>query len=77
MTKNNVLVSGLLGEQSRMEMMVPHRAKESPKTSEGLPVSLPFSIQVKQDNTKDIRIRNRRLELKKTVIHQRQIPGQN
>ena len=43
--KNNALVSGLLGYQFRLEMMVPPRAKESPKTSEGIPVSLPVSIQ--------------------------------
>ena len=48
MDKNNALVSGLLGEQFRMEMMVPQRAKESNKTSEGLPVSLPVSIQRKK-----------------------------
>ena len=38
MTENNALVSGLLGEQFRMEMMVPQRAKEAPKTSEGITV---------------------------------------
>ena len=52
MTDNNALVSGLLGEQFRLEMMVPQRYKESPKTSEGLPVSLSVSIQGKQENTK-------------------------
>ena len=77
MAENNVLVSGLLGEQFRMEMMVPQRSKEAPKTSEGLPVSLSFSIQGKQENMKYRRSRNSRVELKKTVIHQRQIPGQN
>ena len=45
MTNNDALVSGLLGENFRLEMVVPKRAKESPKTLEGLPVSLPFSIQ--------------------------------
>ena len=69
MTKNNALVSALLGEQFRLEMMVPQRSKESPKTSEGLPVSLPFSIQGKQDNKKDRSSRNSRTELKKTVIY--------
>ena len=47
MTKNNALVSGLLGEKFRLEMMVPKRPKETPKTSEGLPVSLLVSIQEK------------------------------
>ena len=36
MTENNALVSGILGEQFRLEMMVPQRAKEEPKISEGL-----------------------------------------
>ena len=47
MTDNNALVSGLLGEKFRLEMMVPKRAKETPKKSEGLPVSLLVSIQEK------------------------------
>ena len=76
-TKNNALVSGLLGETFRLEMMVLQRAKEAPKTSEGLPVSLQFSIQGKQDNMKDISSRNSRVELKKAVIHQNQILGQH
>ena len=42
MTKNNALVIGILGEKFRLEMIVPQRAKESPKTSEGLLVSLPL-----------------------------------
>ena len=55
--------------------MVPQRAKEALKTSEGLPVSFPVSIQGKQENTKEIVIRNLRVELKNKIIHQRQIPG--
>ena len=43
-TNNNYLVSGLLGEKFRLEMMIPQRDKESTKTSEGLPVSLPVSL---------------------------------
>ena len=77
MTKNNALVSGLLGEQFRMEMMVPQRSKEAPKTSEGLPVSFPVKIQGKQDNVEDRGSRSSRVELKKMVIHQRQIPGKH
>ena len=38
MTENNALVSGLLGEQFRLEMMVPQISKKSPRISEGLPV---------------------------------------
>ena len=45
---NNNLVSGLLGEKFKLEMMVPKRAKEAPKKSERLPVLFPVSIQVKQ-----------------------------
>ena len=33
-TKNNALVSGLLGEQFRLEMMVPQRSKEAPTKPE-------------------------------------------
>ena len=71
MTKNNALVDGLLGEQFRMEMIVPQRSKEAPKTSEGLPVSFPVSIQVKQENMEYRGSRNIRVELKRTVTHQR------
>ena len=31
MTYKNALVSGLLGEQLKLEMMVPQRSKEAPK----------------------------------------------
>ena len=44
MTDNNALVSRLLGEQFRLDKMVPKRYKEAPKTSEELPFSLPVSI---------------------------------
>ena len=77
MNYNNDLVSGLLVENFRLDMMVPQRAKESPKISEGLPFLLPVSIQEKQDNTEDRGIRSIRVELNKTEIHQRQILGQH
>ena len=41
MNDNNALLSGILVDQLNMDMMVPQRAKEAPKTSEGLPVSSP------------------------------------
>ena len=44
-TNKNALVSGLLGEQFRIETMVSQISKEATKKSEGLPVSLPVSIQ--------------------------------
>ena len=47
MTENNELVSGILGEQFMMEMMVTQISKEAPKTPEGLPVSMLVSIQGK------------------------------
>ena len=77
MNDNNVLVIGLLGEKFRLEMMVPKISKEAPKTSEGLPVSLSVAIQEKHNHMKDKVINNIRVELKKTVIHKLQIPGQH
>ena len=77
MPDNNALVSGLLGEQFRLEVMVPQIAKEEPKTSEGLTVSLSVPIQGKRDNRKDRYSRNSTVEMNKMVIRQRQIPGQN
>ena len=68
-TKNNAFVRGILGDQFRLEMMVPQTAKEAPKISEGLPVSSPVSIQEKEGNIKDQVSRNIKVELKKTVIH--------
>ena len=68
-TKNNAFVRGILGEQFRLEMMVPQTAKEAPKTSEGLLVSSPVSIQEKEDHIKDQVSRNSKVKLKKTVIH--------
>ena len=75
MTENNALVSEILVRQFRLETMVPKRAKDTPKISEGLPVSLPVLIQEKQENMEDRGSRSIRVELKKTVIHQRHIPG--
>ena len=43
-TKKNSLAGGLLREQSKMDMMVTKRAKEAPKTSNIIPVSLQVSI---------------------------------
>ena len=58
-------------------MIVTQISKEAPKTSEGLLVSLPVSIQGKQDNMKERGSRNSTVESKKTVIHQHQIQIQN
>ena len=76
-TKNNALVSGILGEQFQMEMMFPQRSKEETKTSLVLPFSLSVLIQIKQDNMKDIGSRNNRVETKKKIFHQRHTPGQH
>ena len=77
MTKNNALVSGLLVDQFKIYIMVPKRSKESPKTSELLPVSFPVAIPEIQNNTEDIGRLDRTVELRKTVIHQFQIPDQH
>ena len=76
MIKNNTLSSGILGEQFNLEMMVVQRAKESPKTLEGIPFLLPFEIPETQNNTEvggsmDITV------LPRTIINQCQILGQN
>ena len=53
MTKNNVLVSGLMVEHFILKMMVPQRPNELTRTSDGLLVSFTVSIKGKQENTKD------------------------
>ena len=53
MTENIDLVSGILGEKFNMEMVVPQRSKEQPKTSERLPVSLPVTTTYTKNNTED------------------------
>ena len=53
MTKNNVLISVLLGEQFKMYIMGPQRFKETTKTPEELLVSLIVAIQETKDNIKD------------------------
>ena len=73
MNENNALVSGLLGYQFKLEMMVPQRAKKA----EIILFSFPVAIQETQDNMNDQGIWNITTELKNTVIHQRQIPGQH
>ena len=75
MTYINALISGLLVEQFNMEIMVPQRAKEAPKTSEGFPVSLPVTTQEIKDDMKDRHSKDSKVKLEKTLIHQRQIPG--
>ena len=52
-TKNNAFVRGILGDQFRLEMMVPQTAKEAPKISEGLLVSLPFLIPETKNNKEE------------------------
>ena len=44
MTDNNVLFSGLLGAQFKLEMRVPQISREAPKTSEVIPFLLTVSI---------------------------------
>ena len=60
-----------------MDMMVPQRAKEEPTISEWILIILPVKIQETKKNTEDIGSRYITVKLKKTLINQRQIPGQN
>ena len=50
MTNNNTLISGIFGDQFNLDMMVPQRSNEAPKTSEGLPVLFPVTIPETQNN---------------------------
>ena len=50
-TKNNALVSGIMGYQFKLDMMVPQRPKDQPKAPEGIPVSLSFAIPETQNIT--------------------------
>ena len=77
MTKNNDLVSGLLGYQFKLKMMVSQRSKEEPKTSEILPVSLPVSILETKDIKEDRGIMDITVVLEKTIIHKHKIPVQH
>ena len=77
MTENNALVSVLLVEQLKMEMMVPQRSKEATNASEVIPVLLPVAFPETQNHTEDRDIMDSTVELERTVIHQRQIPGRN
>ena len=77
MTYNNALVSGLLGEQFKLGMMVPQRSEESLKISKGIPVSLPVTILETQYNTEERGSIYIVVEPKKMIIHQRLIPDQN
>ena len=72
---NNTLISEILGDQFKMEIMVTQRSKEAPKTSEGIPVSFPVTIQETQNNMNYRVSMDSTMKLKKTLIHQRQIPG--
>ena len=47
-TNNKALVSGLLGDQFKLKVVVPQRSKEAPKKLEVLPVSLPLTIPEKK-----------------------------
>ena len=74
MTYNNALFSGFLGKHFKLDMMVPKRSKEAPKTSELLTVLLPVAIPETQNNTEDRGSMYKIVELKRKLIHQLQIP---
>ena len=72
------MVSGLLSDQFKLEMVVPQRPKEAPKISEGIPVSLTVKTLDETKNTiEEIGSVDSTVELEKTVIHQHQTPGQH
>ena len=75
MTKKKSIFSGLPGYQSKLDMMGTKISREAPKTSEGLPVSLPVAIPETKNNTEKIGSMENMVELKKMEIHQIQIPG--
>ena len=75
MTNNNTLISGIFGDQFNLDMMVPQRSNEAPKTSEVLPVLFPVIIPETQNNMEVKGSMDSTVELNKTVIRQRQIPG--
>ena len=75
MTNNNTLISGIFGDQYKLDMMVPQISKEAPKTSEGLPVLFPVTIPETQNNMEVKGSMDSTVELNKMVICQRQIPG--
>ena len=75
MTNINTLISGIFGDQSNLDMMVLQRAKEAPKTSEGLPVLFQVTIPETQNNMEVKGSMDSMVELNKMVIHQHQIPG--
>ena len=64
MTKNNTFVSGLMGDQFKMEMVVTQTFKEETKILAGLPVSLPET----QNNTEGRLSMYSTVKLKKEVI---------
>ena len=76
-TKNNASFGRILGEQFKLDMMDPQRIKEAPKTPEGIPVSLLVAIPETQNNKEVRGNMGSMVELKKTVIYQRKIPGQH
>ena len=57
MTENNNLVSGIIGEQLNLEMMLPQIYREAPNTSEVILVSFLVTIYLLQEVV--IRIRER------------------
>ena len=69
MNKNNSSISGILGYYFKLEMMVPQRDNEAPKTPERLLISLPVTIPSTQNNTEVRDIKNSREEPKKKVTH--------
>ena len=68
LTESNTLVSGMLGETFRLELMIPPRAREAPKTVGGMPTSLVARGSQKEE---------KEVEVQETVLHKRHMPGQH
>ena len=68
MAENNALVSGILWEQLKLDIMVPQISKEAPKASEVLPVLLPVKIPDTQNNTEDRSNMESTMELKRYLV---------
>ena len=77
MTDINALFSGILGYQFKLDMIVPQRSNEAPKTSEGLPVLFQVTIPETQNNMEVKGSMDSMVELNNRVIHPREIPDQH
>ena len=71
LANKNILVSELLGDHFKLEVMVAQRSKEAPKTSERISVSLPVLIPETQNDTEYRGSLDSTVKLMNKLIHQR------